>query len=67
MPTLMSSAERFWSHVLKTDTCWLWQGSRGSTGYGTFGLSATQTVKAHRFAYELTYGLILPRLFCCHH
>ena len=25
---------RFWAKVLKTDTCWLWQGALNATGYG---------------------------------
>ena len=65
--TLANVVTRFWSHVLQTDTCWLWQGSLTTTGYGRFGFNATQQVKAHRFAYELTYGLILPGLLCMHH
>lgn len=60
------ATERFWSQVLKTETCWLWQGNRSSKGYGRFGVGYDR-IAAHRFAYQLTYGLILPGLFCCHH
>ena len=60
-------AERFWSHVEKTETCWLWTAATNSPhGYGAFRLDG-KTVPAHRVAYELTYGLILPGLYCCHH
>lgn len=60
-------ASRFWSSVLKTDTCWLWQGKITGRGYGRFALGDTGKFQAHRFAYELTYGPILPGLFCLHH
>jgi len=63
MPCIVT---RFWSHVRKTDDCWLWCGPKNAYGYGTFNISANP-VRAHRFAYELTYGLILPGLLCCHH
>ena len=59
-------AERFWSHVNKTETCWLWQGARYHHGYGRFQIGASRFI-AHRMAYELTYGLILPGILCCHH
>ncbi len=51
---------RFWSHVRKTSTCWLWTGARRSGGYGVFRLGA-RTVSAHRLAWELAYGPIPPR------
>ncbi len=48
--------ERFWSHVRKTPTCWLWEGS-ANQGYGRFNLGG-RSVMAHRFAYEITVGPI---------
>ena len=30
----MSLADRFWSKVKKTPTCWLWTGGKTSAGYG---------------------------------
>lgn len=48
---------RFWSHVNKTETCWLWTGSQTSYGYGTF--TKFQDIPhraAHRYAWELTHG-----------
>ena len=48
--------ERFWSKVQKIDGgCWLWIAYRDSKGYGSFGLDG-KVRKAHRVAYELTYG-----------
>ena len=62
-------AARFWSKVKKHRRCWLWTGSRdrhprgkGFT-YGTFGVgsrtdNSCKHLKAHRVAWELTYGPI---------
>ena len=62
-------AERFWRRVVKTDTCWLWQGGEKSkAGYGKIGLGgrgATQ-VLAHRFSYELHNGPIPDGLVVMH-
>lgn len=57
----MPIEERFWSHVDKTPTCWLWTGSKDRQGYGTFGVGSRtdgtrRTVKAHRWAYERYVG-----------
>jgi hypothetical protein len=63
-------AERFWSRVLKTPYCWLWQGARfKDTGYGQFSGSPGSSL-AHRFAWELTYGpipdgLAIRHIVCC--
>jgi hypothetical protein len=49
----------FWSHVFKTETCWIWRASTNPKGYGTF-YRGDRLVGAHRFAYEITYGAIPP-------
>lgn len=59
-------SDRFWSHVEKTDTCWLWTGAGGRRGYGFLNLDG-RPYPAHRLAYELTYGLLLPGIWCLHH
>ena len=59
-------ADRFWALVLKTDDCWIWQGERTRYGYGRCTVGKKQRMPAHRVAYELTYGMILPGLLCCH-
>lgn len=56
----MDTAERFWSKVNKTPTCWLWTGARavnrkGAPTYGNLVWRGRQT-KAHRVAWELTHG-----------
>lgn len=50
--------KRFWKKVETggVDECWAWNSSLDSCGYGTFWLNAN--VKAHRVAYELTFGEI---------
>ena len=62
--------ERFWEKVLKTDTCWLWQGSKMSLGYGTFYLGRIdgkyRWVIAHRYAYESLVGPIPDKLYVGH-
>jgi len=49
-------AERFWEKVDKTDGCWLWTASRTTSGYGQFCPVGNVPRKAHRIAWELTYG-----------
>ncbi len=57
--------KRFWSYVDKTQNCWLWKAGLFSNGYGQFR-ARNKKVKAHRFAYEITYGKILPNIIVCH-
>ena len=47
---------RFWNNIIKTDTCWLWQGSLGNR-YGALSVN-NKKVLAHRFSYELHVGPI---------
>lgn len=50
------AVERFWSHVEKTDSCWLWTASK-SRGYGKLTLHG-RTAWAHRVAFEMGNGPI---------
>ena len=43
--------ELFWEKVLKTDSCWLWQGTVDHHGYGRFCRDL-----AHRWAYKALVG-----------
>ena len=64
-----TTEQRFWSHVRKTDTCWLWTGSKRNKGYGAFVWSYRDMViqgRAHRFSWELVNGKI-PKGLCCLH
>jgi len=58
--------ERFWAKVERGEGCWLWTASRTSTGYGQINVDH-RPLKAHRVAWELTYGPIPDGLFVCHH
>lgn len=62
----VSATERFWIKVLKTETCWLWQGALSAEGYGKFRVEP-RTIYAHRFAFEeirgpIPAGLVLDHL-----
>lgn len=53
---------RFFTHVNKTDKCWVWTGSRRGKNqeYGKFWMKGTGGVSPHRFSYELFKGTIKP-------
>jgi len=53
--TRKTSTERFWDRVEKTDTCWLWTGSKTQGGYGQLSVDGV-CVGAHRIAYRLLIG-----------
>lgn len=61
-------SERFWEKVQKTDGCWLWTGNRHPKGYGYIseGGRAGSDLRAHRVAWELTYGPIPAGLWVRH-
>lgn len=70
-PVPRSFAERFWSHVNKTDGegCWLWTGATTVKGYGhiSAGRTSGKTILAHRAAWEMAgRGDIPDGLFVCH-
>lgn len=55
-----TDSERFWSHVEKTDDCWIWTASR-KNGYGCFWVTrdgSDRMLQAHRYAYAEAYGPI---------
>lgn len=61
---------RFWSKVDKSGECWVWLGGKNRNGYGVFrygGKADGRMVDAHRFSYEITYGVIPAGAFICHH
>lgn len=63
-------ADRFWSHVDKSGECWEWTGALHTTGYGVLFIlkdGQRDVVRAHRLAYEMTYGPIPDGLEVCHH
>lgn len=57
--------DRFWSKVNKTNYCWNWIASTNDRGYGIFRFNG-KTSRAHRVAYELTFGSIDDMLVIDH-
>lgn len=57
----------FWTQIIPTTPggCWLWQGYCNPKGYGKLYWKG-RSVRAHRIAFELTYGPIPEGLFVCH-
>ncbi len=51
-------AERFWAKVKKTDTCWLWQGTKANDGYGRIWAHGRQQL-AHHVSLALA-GRMIP-------
>lgn len=61
---------RFWNHVEKTDSCWLWTGAKTAFGHGVVMCKGTKrrgkVQKAHRVSWLLHFGPIEDGLFVCH-
>jgi hypothetical protein len=60
----------FWSHVQKTDTCWLWTGVLKPSGHGNLYYTPEPkkhvTLKAHR-ASMIIHGIDIPKgMFVLH-
>jgi len=54
--------EEFWKLVRQpSPACWLWMGGTNKMGYGFYGRR-----KAHRMAWEFTYGPIPKGVCVCH-
>lgn len=63
---ILTNEERFWKHVIKTDTCWLY-GNPDKKYYGTFlCLPEAKSVTAHRYSWELANGPILDDSYVLH-
>jgi hypothetical protein len=60
-------AERFWSKVEKTSSCWLWRGATNASGYGlSWDPTRQRPKRAHRVSYELSVGPIPEGLVLDH-
>lgn len=57
--------ERFFNKVLKTESCWNWQGSSRGSGYGAIKVKGN-VVDTHRFSWILHFGDIPSGLYVCH-
>lgn len=66
--TVIPVEERFRRRVEKSEGCRLWTGATTHGGYGVLqrGGGGGGLVRAHRLAYELTYGPFSPDLDVCH-
>lgn len=60
-----SPEERFWSHVHKTHSCWLWTGTCTRTGHGVYHAHG-KTMLASRASWILSCGEILNGFLVCH-
>lgn len=63
----MTDVERFWSRVIKTETCWLWPVVPPSAnGYGRAWFRG-DTRRPHKIAWILTHGEVPDGLNVLHH
>jgi hypothetical protein len=49
--------QRFWSHVDKSHSCWIWNGAQNGNGYGTFQIDR-KNYRVHRLSYMILRGEI---------
>lgn len=58
---------RFWTkvHIKKSNQCWDWLAYKNCHGYGIL-TEKGRCIKAHRIAYNLTFGKIPKNLLVCH-
>lgn len=61
----MNMENRFWKHVQKTKTCWLWTGYKDADGYGRSRFGGPGR-RAHRGAWLLACGPIPEGKIVCH-
>lgn len=61
--------DRFWSKVDRSGECWLWLAGKTDDGYGGWSYplaGGLVTMRAHRFAFLITYGALNPDLVLHH-
>lgn len=71
IPSLSDAdARRFWSHVEKTEGCWVWTGTKKPAGYGKFskgGKRDRRWYPAHRISWVLAGNSLNRSDAICHH
>lgn len=66
-PPIVPVAERFWSKVDRSGSCWIWTAHKDRRGYGRFWwLESGRAEPAQRAAYMLTKGRIRKGMYVCH-
>ena len=60
-----SLGRTFWNQLDRSGDCWIWTRANVQ-GYGVLVVDRKR-YRAHRYAYELTYGAIPDGLDVCHH
>ena len=56
---------RFWNKVKKTESCWIWLGTKNTKRYGSF-TNNKKHVLAHRQSYIFVHGIIPNGYYVCH-
>lgn len=62
----LKTTGRFFSKVIKTDSCWNWTGPKDSDGYGDFRLNHRH-IRAHRWSYEFHKSTTIDPNMCVLH
>lgn len=57
---------RFMAYVEKTNSCWIWNGTRNRRGYGKLSFKDNRSAIASRVSYELFKGPLQDNLYVCH-
>lgn len=52
--------------VVKTETCWIWNGTKDLDGYGMIHYGKRKQLKAHRASWIIFYGEFDKKLLVCH-
>lgn len=60
-----NTIERFWKHVDKSSSCWVWKSGTVNGGYGAFSVGRSM-LRAHRVSYEIAHGPIPSGMLVCH-
>lgn len=60
--------ERFWRFVERTESCWLWTGTKLRAGYGSLSVSNAPPVRAlaHRLSWQIHHGEIPDGMHVLH-
>ena len=61
----MMKPKQFDDYILKTDSCWIWEGRKSKDGYGKYRIKGKE-IRAHRFSYEKAFGFIPQGFHICH-